>query len=79
MLRGWDPSPWRTFEWMPVGDDSGLFTFRHGQGAERAVTLHYGNGPLKLSIGEREFAFASSVMTAAGSVYARRQNQTSPR
>ena len=25
------------------------------------MTLHYGNGPSKLSIGEREFAFASSA------------------
>jgi 3-methylcrotonyl-CoA carboxylase alpha subunit len=53
-------SPWRTAGWMPVGRRQRLFTFRHGQGAEHAVSLHYGNGPAKLSIGAREFAFAAS-------------------
>ena len=59
-------SPWRTFGWMPVGRRQRLFTFRHGQGAEHAVTLHYGNGPSKLSIGEREFVFASSANDDGG-------------
>jgi 3-methylcrotonyl-CoA carboxylase alpha subunit len=54
-------SPWRTFGWMPVGRRQRLFTFRHGQGAEHAVTLHYGNGPSKLSIGDHEFVFTSSA------------------
>jgi 3-methylcrotonyl-CoA carboxylase alpha subunit len=53
-------SPWRTAGWMPVGRRQRLFTFRHGQGAEHAVSLHYGNGASKLSIGAREFAFAAS-------------------
>src|ERR1700704_5526737 len=51
-------SPWQTFGWMPVGRRQRLFTFRHGQGADHAVTLHYGNGPSKLTIGQREFVFA---------------------
>ena len=38
---------------------SGVFAFRQGQGAEQKVTLSYGNGPSTLSIGEREFAFAT--------------------
>jgi 3-methylcrotonyl-CoA carboxylase alpha subunit len=53
-------SPWRTSGWMLVGRRQRLFTFRHGQGGEHEVSLHYGSGPSKLSIGEREFAFASS-------------------
>jgi 3-methylcrotonyl-CoA carboxylase alpha subunit len=53
-------SPWRTAGWMPVGRRQRVFTFRQRQGAEQAVNLQYGNGPAKLSIGEREFAFASS-------------------
>jgi 3-methylcrotonyl-CoA carboxylase alpha subunit len=59
-------SPWRTFGWMPVGRRQRLFMFRHGQGAEHAVTLHYGNGPSKLSIGDREFAFTSSASDDGG-------------
>jgi 3-methylcrotonyl-CoA carboxylase alpha subunit len=55
------PSPWRTFGWMPVGRRQRLFTFRHGQGVEREVMLHYGDGPSKLSIAEREFVFTSSA------------------
>jgi 3-methylcrotonyl-CoA carboxylase alpha subunit len=55
------PSPWQTFGWTPVGRRQRLFTFRHGQGAEHAVTLHYGNGPSKLSVGAREFVFTSSA------------------
>jgi 3-methylcrotonyl-CoA carboxylase alpha subunit len=59
-------SPWQTFGWMPVGRRQRLFTFRHGQGAEHAVTLHYGNGPSKLSIGDREFVFTSSASDGCG-------------
>jgi 3-methylcrotonyl-CoA carboxylase alpha subunit len=59
-------SPWRTAGWMPVGRRQRLFTFRHGQGTEHGVSLHYGNGPAKLSIGEREFAFAVSTKADGG-------------
>jgi len=54
-------SPWQTFGWMPVGRRQRAFSFRHGQGAEHKVTLHYGAGPSSLTVGEREFAFAYSV------------------
>jgi 3-methylcrotonyl-CoA carboxylase alpha subunit len=54
------PSPWRTAGWMPVGRRQRRFVFRDGQGSEQEIELHYGNGPAKLSIGEREFAFMSS-------------------
>jgi 3-methylcrotonyl-CoA carboxylase alpha subunit len=54
-------SPWLTPGWMPVGRRQRMFTFRHGQGAEQQVSLHYGSGPSKLSIGERQFAFAASA------------------
>jgi 3-methylcrotonyl-CoA carboxylase alpha subunit len=50
-------SPWRTAGWMPVGRRQRVFTFRHGQGAEREIRQHYGNGPVKWSIGERELDF----------------------
>jgi 3-methylcrotonyl-CoA carboxylase alpha subunit len=50
-------SPWRTAGWMPVGRRRRVFLFRHGQGAEHKVTLHYGGGPATLSIGGREFSF----------------------
>jgi 3-methylcrotonyl-CoA carboxylase alpha subunit len=53
-------SPWRTSGWMPVGRRHRVFTFRHGQAVEHKVSLHYGNGPAKLSIGKREIAFESS-------------------
>jgi 3-methylcrotonyl-CoA carboxylase alpha subunit len=53
-------SPWRTSGWMPVGRRQRVFTFRHGQESEQQISLQYGNGPATLSIGEREFAFASS-------------------
>lgn len=53
-------SPWQTFGWMPVGGRQRMFSFRWGKEAEHKVTLHYGNGPSRLSIGEREFAFAFS-------------------
>ena len=53
-------SPWLTSGWMPVGRRQRVFTFRQGQGAEQVVSLHYGNGPASLSIGERELTFAAS-------------------
>jgi 3-methylcrotonyl-CoA carboxylase alpha subunit len=59
-------SPWRTAGWMPVGRRQRVFTFRQGQGAEQQVNLQYGNGPAKLSIGEREFAFTSSSRDDGG-------------
>jgi 3-methylcrotonyl-CoA carboxylase alpha subunit len=45
---------------MPVGRRQRVFMFRHGQGAEQEIVLHYGNGPAKWSIGEREFVFSFS-------------------
>jgi 3-methylcrotonyl-CoA carboxylase alpha subunit len=59
-------SPWRTFGWMPVGRRQRLFTFRHGQGVEHEVILHYGNGPSKLSVSGREFVFTSSASVDGG-------------
>jgi 3-methylcrotonyl-CoA carboxylase alpha subunit len=59
-------SPWRTAGWMPVGRRQRRFVFRHGQDAEREAYLHYGSGPAKLSIGEREFAFTSSSTAGGG-------------
>jgi 3-methylcrotonyl-CoA carboxylase alpha subunit len=53
-------SPWLTSGWMPVGRRERLFTFRPGPGTEQEASLAYGNGPAKLSIGEREFVFAFS-------------------
>jgi 3-methylcrotonyl-CoA carboxylase alpha subunit len=50
-------SPWRTAGWMPVGRRKRVFVFRHGQGAERTVTLHYGGGAAELSIGDRKLSF----------------------
>jgi 3-methylcrotonyl-CoA carboxylase alpha subunit len=35
-----------------------VFSFREGQGAERKVTLHYGNGPSTLTADGREFVFS---------------------
>ena len=64
--RAEEHSPWRTAGWMPVGRRQRVFTFRQGQGAEQAVNLQYGNGPAKLSIGEREFAFTSSSRDDGG-------------
>jgi 3-methylcrotonyl-CoA carboxylase alpha subunit len=52
-------SPWRISGWMPVGRRQRVFTFRHGQGAEHKVTLHYGSGPSTLAIGGRESAFTN--------------------
>jgi 3-methylcrotonyl-CoA carboxylase alpha subunit len=59
-------SPWLTAGWMPVGRRERLFTFRPGPGPEQEVSLAYGNGPAKLSIGEREFVFASSPRDDGG-------------
>ncbi len=59
-------SPWRTSGWMPVGRRQRLFTFRHAHEAEQEISLQYGNGPATLSIGEREFAFASSPRDDGG-------------
>jgi 3-methylcrotonyl-CoA carboxylase alpha subunit len=59
-------SPWRTAGWMPVGRRQRVFTFRHGHGAEHEVSLHYGSGPAKLAIGEREMAFTSAPNPAGG-------------
>jgi 3-methylcrotonyl-CoA carboxylase alpha subunit len=59
-VRAEADSPWRTAGWMPVGRRQRVFMFRHGQGAEQEIVLHYGNGPAKWSIGEREFAFSFS-------------------
>jgi 3-methylcrotonyl-CoA carboxylase alpha subunit len=56
-------SPWQAFGWQPVGRRQRVFAFRQGHGAEQKVTLNYGNGPSTLSIGEREFVFAT---TSAG-------------
>jgi 3-methylcrotonyl-CoA carboxylase alpha subunit len=50
-------SPWQTFGWMPVGRRERTFLFRQGQGAPQQVDLVYGNGPMSLSIGDRQLAF----------------------
>jgi len=54
-------SPWQTFGWMPVGLRLREFTFRQGQVAEQKATLRYGSAPPTLSVGAREFAFASTM------------------
>jgi len=59
-------SPWQAFGWMPVGRRQRVFTFRHGQGAEEKVTLHYGNGPSTVSVGKREFVLAASPTADGG-------------
>ena len=53
-------SPWLTYGWMPVGQRQRLFKFRGRDGTEQKVNLTYGNGPTRLSIGEREFTFGHS-------------------
>src|SRR6187551_2210552 len=53
-------SPWQTFGWMPVGRRQRVLSFRQGQGAEHKATLHYGSGPMTLSIGKHDFVFATS-------------------
>ena len=64
--RAEERSPWHTAGWMPVGRRQRVFTFRHGQGAEQKVTLHYGRGPATLSIGSREIAFTAVPNAARG-------------
>jgi len=64
--RAEERSPWRAAGWMPVGRRQRVFTFRHGQGAEQKVTLHYGRGPATLSIGNREIAFTAVPNAARG-------------
>jgi len=59
-------SPWRTAGWMPVGRRQRLFAFRDRQGAERKITLKYGNGPATLSIDARDFAFTCSPSVDGG-------------
>jgi 3-methylcrotonyl-CoA carboxylase alpha subunit len=59
-------SPWRTAGWMPVGRRQRVLTFRHAPEAAQEICLHYGSGPATLSIGEREFAFASSPRDDGG-------------
>jgi len=59
-------SPWRTAGWMPVGRRQRVFVFRHGQGTEQEICLHYGSGPAKWSIGEREFVFTFSTTADGG-------------
>ncbi len=59
-------SPWRIAGWMPVGRRQRLFSFRHGQGAEQEISLHYGKGPAMLSVGEREMAFTYAPNAAGG-------------
>jgi 3-methylcrotonyl-CoA carboxylase alpha subunit len=54
-------SPWQRFGWMPVGRRRRTFVFRQGPAGEYEVTLHYGNGPSAITIGERELGFAYSV------------------
>jgi 3-methylcrotonyl-CoA carboxylase alpha subunit len=60
-------SPWRAAGWMPVGRRQRLFAFRDRQGAERKITLKYGNGPATLSIDARDFAFTCSPAVDGGS------------
>jgi 3-methylcrotonyl-CoA carboxylase alpha subunit len=60
-------SPWRTSGWMPVGRRQRMFTFRHApEAAQEMISLHYGHGAATLSIGEREFAFGSSLKADGG-------------
>jgi 3-methylcrotonyl-CoA carboxylase alpha subunit len=58
-------SPWRTSGWMPVGRRRRVFRFRHGQGVEQEICLHYGKGAASWSIGGRELSFTFAT-TAAG-------------
>ncbi len=58
LAQGEPHSPWQTFGWMPVGRRQRVFSFRQDHGAERKVSLHYGNGPSKLSIDGRELPFS---------------------
>jgi 3-methylcrotonyl-CoA carboxylase alpha subunit len=58
--------PWRISGWMPVGRRHQVFKFRHGQGAELEICMHYGNGPAIWSIGERELSFAFATTADGG-------------
>ncbi len=60
-------SPWRTSGWMPVGRRQRVFRFRHRQGVEQEICLHYGKGPATWSIGERELPF--TFATKAGGAF----------
>ena len=51
---------------MPVGRRQRVFSFRQGQAAEHKVTLHYGSGPMTLSIGKHEFVFVTSPADDGG-------------
>jgi 3-methylcrotonyl-CoA carboxylase alpha subunit len=60
-------SPWHTFGWMPVGRRERMFLFRAGQGVEKKVTLHYGNGPSTLVVDNNdEIGFASRASELGG-------------
>jgi 3-methylcrotonyl-CoA carboxylase alpha subunit len=59
-------SPWQNFGWMPVGQRQRVLAFRRGQGAEQKVALNYGNDASTLSIGERDFAFATTPADDGG-------------
>jgi 3-methylcrotonyl-CoA carboxylase alpha subunit len=59
-------SPWRAAGWMPVGRRQRLFTFRHAPEPDREVRLHYGSGPARLSVGDRDFAFETSPTADGG-------------
>jgi 3-methylcrotonyl-CoA carboxylase alpha subunit len=51
---------------MPVGRRQRVFSFRQGQSAEHKATLHYGSGPMTVSIGKHEFVFATSSADDGG-------------
>jgi 3-methylcrotonyl-CoA carboxylase alpha subunit len=59
-------SPWQTFGWMPVGRRQRVFSFRERHGAEQKITLHYGNGPTTVSIGDGELALHFSPLERGG-------------
>ena len=74
-------SPWLSSGWMPVGRRQRMFRFRHGQGAEQEVSLHYGNGPSQLSIGERRICLRNlgDQMTAGSILRSTAPNPASSR
>jgi 3-methylcrotonyl-CoA carboxylase alpha subunit len=45
---------------MPVGRRQRVFSFRHAHEAVQEIRVQYGNGPSVLSVGGRDFSFASS-------------------
>jgi 3-methylcrotonyl-CoA carboxylase alpha subunit len=59
-------SPWGTTGWMPVGRRQRVFTFRHGQGSEQKVVLHYGKGSSTLTIDKREVSFGHARGVSGG-------------